>query len=61
MTFKKGNICAWFGRVCGLAWPILGRLGRLDPSSNLGRPTILNEVMLIYFVIIGVAWLAVGM
>ena len=40
MTFKKGNICAWFGRVCGLAWPILGRLGRLDPSSNLGRPTI---------------------
>ena len=41
MTFKKGNICAWFGRVCGLAWPILGRLGRLDPSSNLGRPTII--------------------
>ena len=40
MTFKKGNICGWFGRVCGLAWPILGRLGRLDPSSNLGRPTI---------------------
>ena len=27
-------------RVCGLAWPILGRLGRLDSSSNLDRPTI---------------------
>ena len=40
MTFKKGNICAWIGRVCGLAWPILGRLGRLDSSSNLDRPTI---------------------
>ena len=26
-------------RVCGLAWPILGRLGRLDSSSNLDRPT----------------------
>ena len=37
---QEGNICGWFGRVCGLAWPILGRLGRLDPSSNLGRPTI---------------------
>jgi len=44
VTFKKGNICAWFGRVCGLAWPILGRLGRLDPSSNLGRPTILTKL-----------------
>ena len=51
MTFKKGNICAWFGRVCGLAWPILWRLGRLDPSSNLGRPTIQHEVVLINFVI----------
>ena len=40
MTFKKGNICAWIERVCGLAWPILGRLGRLDSSSNLDRPTI---------------------
>ena len=29
-----------FERVCGLAWPILGRLGRLDSSSNLDRPTI---------------------
>ena len=31
-------------RVCGLAWPILGRLGRLDPSSNLGRPTLTNPI-----------------
>ena len=45
MTFKKGNICARVGRVCGLAWPILGRLGRLDPSSNLGRPTINCEIL----------------
>ena len=27
-------------RAYGLVWPILGRLGRLDPSSNLGTPTI---------------------
>ncbi len=37
-------------RVCGLAWPILGRLGRLDSSSNLDRPTMhlfSNEVIYI--------------
>ena len=38
MTFKKGEPGAGIGRVCGLAWPILGRLGRLDSSSNLDRP-----------------------
>ena len=30
-------------RAYGLVWPILGRLGRLDPSSNLGTPTIIRE------------------
>ena len=29
-------------RAYGLVWPILGRLGRLDPSSNLGTPTIIS-------------------
>ena len=31
-------------RAYGLVWPILGRLGRLDPSSNLGTPTTLLGV-----------------
>jgi hypothetical protein len=50
VTFKKGNLGAGVGRVCGLAWPILGRLGRLDSSSNLDRPTFqpLFTVTLIY-------------
>ena len=30
-------------RAYGLVWPILGRLGRLDPSSNLGTPTITGK------------------
>ena len=32
-------------RVRGLAWPILDGLGPLDPSSNLGGPTMcLSEI-----------------
>ena len=27
----------------GLAWPMLGRLGRLDPGSNPGGPTRHHE------------------
>jgi hypothetical protein len=31
----------------GLAWPILGRLGRLDPGSNPGSPTNYFEMSLL--------------
>jgi hypothetical protein len=35
----------------GLAWPILGRLGRLDPGSNPGSPTLIRYVWFIRVVL----------
>ena len=32
-------------RARGVAWPIIGRLGRLDPGSNPGAPTCLHRAI----------------
>ena len=32
-------------RARGVAWPIIGRLGRLDPGSNPGAPTSMRSAI----------------